>query len=124
MPGTVVATTITDGAMYSTSVTNLVTGSVKAWVYFNGVTPSVFSAYNITSITKVTTGKWYADVRAGVFSNGNYAVAVTCDRGSPSRFAMTDDTSVARTATRFYLACSQYNGGYIDVSQFSVACYG
>lgn len=122
MPGTVVATTITDGN-FRTSVTNLITGSAKAWVYFNGSTAVIKSSYNVTSVVRNTTGSWYINIPAGVFSAGDYGAVVTCGRGSPARFAMTSDSTVARTATRLYLACAFYNGGAADVDDFSVALY-
>lgn len=51
MPGTLVITTLSDGTN-STSATNPIRGSAKAWVNFNGTgTVAIRASYNVSSIT-------------------------------------------------------------------------
>jgi len=48
---------------------------VKAWVVFNGSNGTIKSNLNVTSVTRVSTGRYRIDIESGVFSNGNFAVA-------------------------------------------------
>ena len=55
---TLTTTTISDGTN-STSATNCIQGSAKAWVAFNGVTsPSIRASYNVSSVTRYSTGQY------------------------------------------------------------------
>jgi len=51
MAGTLVITTLSDGTN-STSATNAIQGSAKAWVNFNGTTATVRASYNVLSVTR------------------------------------------------------------------------
>jgi hypothetical protein len=97
MPGTLVISTLSDGTN-STSSTNCIQGSAKAWVNFNGTgtvstNQTIRSSYNVSSVFKNATGvytvnfttpfttsytaiasgsKWYG----GGGNDGNNSVAV------------------------------------------------
>ena len=76
MAGTLTISQLSDG-VNSTSVTNAIQGSAKAWVNFNGslstpITPR--ASYNISSITKNTTGDYTLNF-TNAFVDTNYAVA-------------------------------------------------
>lgn len=78
MAGTITAGTLSDGSN-STSTTNCIQGSAKAWVNFNGTvaTPgSIRSSYNVASITRSTTGTFDV-VFTNAFADANYAVDAT-----------------------------------------------
>jgi len=60
LAGTTTITTLSDGTN-STSSTNCIQGSAKAWVQFNGSTAAIAAAYNVTSITKNSTGNFTAN---------------------------------------------------------------
>jgi hypothetical protein len=75
---TLALTTLSDGTN-STSSTNAIQGSAKAWVNFNGTvaTPSTIRAsYNVTSITKNATGDYTINF-TNAFADNNYAVVGT-----------------------------------------------
>ena len=56
MPGILTLSTLSDGTN-STSATNAIQGSAKAWVNFNGTgTVAIRSAFNVSSITDNGTG--------------------------------------------------------------------
>jgi beta-galactosidase GanA len=76
MAGTLTISTLSDGTN-STSATNCISGSAKAWVNFNGTTatPSTIRAsYNVTSVTKLGTGQYQVNF-TNALVDGNYAVA-------------------------------------------------
>lgn len=59
MAGKLVADTIEDGSANSTSMTDAVMGSARAWVNFNGTgTVAIRNSYNVTSITDNGTGQY------------------------------------------------------------------
>lgn len=75
MAGTLVATTLSDGTN-STSTTNAIQGSAKAWVNFNGVpaSPTIRASYNVSSVTKITTGAYTVSF-TNALPDANYCVS-------------------------------------------------
>jgi hypothetical protein len=67
---TLVAQTISNGTV-STSSANVIQGSAKAWVNFNGSSAAIRASYNVSSITKVTTGTYVANF-TNALSDTNY----------------------------------------------------
>jgi hypothetical protein len=58
MAGTIVSSTISDGTN-STSTTNCIRGSAKAWLNFNGTTtPVINGSFNVSSVTRASTGNY------------------------------------------------------------------
>ena len=104
MPGTLVITTLSDGTN-STSATNPIQGSAKAWVNFNGTvaTPSTIRAsYNVTSVTKNGTGDYTVNF-TNAFADANYCSVGSCaDAGSiaSARVVAFRQNSATTTSTR------------------------
>jgi hypothetical protein len=74
MPGTLVITTLSDGTN-STSATNPIQGSAKAWVNFNGTgTVAIRASYNVSSITDNGTGSYTVNF-TNAMPDVNYSVA-------------------------------------------------
>jgi hypothetical protein len=74
MPGTLVITTLSDGTN-STSSTNCIQGSAKAWVQFVGGSPATInSSYNVSSVTYQSTGRYYVTF-TNAFADANYVYA-------------------------------------------------
>ena len=73
---TLTTTTISDGTN-STSATNCIQGSAKAWICFKlDTTPTIRASYNVSSVTYVSTG--IANVNfTNAMSDTNYAVTTT-----------------------------------------------
>jgi len=67
---TLTNTTISDGTN-STSSTNCIQGSAKAWVNFTSTT--VRASYNVTSVTRASAGQYTVNF-TNAFSDTNYAV--------------------------------------------------
>ena len=72
---TLTSTTLSDGTN-STSSTNCIQGSAKAWVNFNGVSGAVARAsYNISSLTRASAGTYTINF-TNALSDANYCVVV------------------------------------------------
>jgi hypothetical protein len=73
---TLVAQTISNGTV-STSSANVIQGSAKAWVNFNGTgTVAIRSSYNVSSITDNGTGDYTINFTTAM-PNANYSLVAT-----------------------------------------------
>ena len=69
---TLVAQTISNGTV-STSSANVIQGSAKAWVNFDGTgTPSIRASYNVSSITDNGTGDYTVNF-TNALADANYS---------------------------------------------------
>jgi len=57
MAGTLTISTLSDGTN-STSTTNCIQGSAKAWASYNGSAQTINKSYNVSSITYNSTGNY------------------------------------------------------------------
>ena len=74
MAGTLTISTLSDGTN-STSSTNCIQGSAKAWVNFDGTgTVAIRASYNVSSITDNGTGDYTVNF-TNALVDANYAVA-------------------------------------------------
>jgi hypothetical protein len=72
MAGTLTISTLSDGTN-STSATNCIQGSAKAWVNFDGTgTVAIRASYNVSSITDNGTGDYTVNF-TNAFANSNYS---------------------------------------------------
>lgn len=77
MAGTLTISTLSDGTN-STSATNCIQGSAKAWVNFNGTgTVAIRASYNVSSITDNGTGDYTVNF-TNALPDANYCVASVC----------------------------------------------
>ena len=74
MAGTLTISTLSDGTN-STSATNCIQGSAKAWGRFNSLsgTPVIAASYNVSSITRASAGDYTVNF-TNALSDTNYAV--------------------------------------------------
>jgi hypothetical protein len=80
MAGTLVITTLSDGTN-STSATNCIQGSAKAWVNFAGASGTRNSSYNVSSVTRNATGQYTINY-TNAFSAATYCVVGTLDNNT------------------------------------------
>lgn len=76
MAGTLTISTLSDGTN-STSATNCIQGSAKAWVNFNGASgasPTIRASYNVSSVTRNSTGNYTVSF-TNAFANVNFVIA-------------------------------------------------
>jgi hypothetical protein len=77
MAGTLTISTLSDGTN-STSATNPILGSAKAWVNFNGTsTVAIRASYNVSSVTDNGTGLYTVNFTTAMPNNNYAAVAST-----------------------------------------------
>ena len=123
MPGTLTISTLSDGTN-STSATNCIKGSAKAWVNFNGVTTATIRAsYNVSSVTRNGTGDYTVNF-ATALSDANYAITGSTI-GSGAGLEFLDSRGVANTTTtaRFGVAKSS-TSSLVDDSSISIIVCG
>ena len=80
MAGTLTISTLSDGTN-STSSTNCIQGSAKAWVNFNGTvaTPSTIrSSYNVSSVTRTATGTYTVNF-TNALADANFSAMLSLD---------------------------------------------
>ena len=77
MAGTLTISTLSDGTN-STSTTNCIKGSAKAWILYNGSAQTVLGSFNISSVTYVGVGQYTLNFTTAM-ANANYsAVGIGC----------------------------------------------
>ena len=88
MAGTLTISTLSDGAN-STSSTNCIQGSAKAWVNWNGYgAASIRASYNVSSVTYVGAGNYVVNY-TNAFADANYVVTLAGRRyNSDSNFGV------------------------------------
>ena len=127
MAGTLTISTLSDGTN-STSSTNCIQGSAKAWVNFDGTvaTPSTIRAsYNVSSITKTTTGQYTVNF-TNAFADNNYVIAGSTGfaaAGTGFLALPVSLTSGTYTTTTAPITTCTSNTGYFDGYRTSVAFF-
>lgn len=125
MAGTLTISTLSDGTN-STSSTNCIQGSAKAWVNFCGgrlgTAGAIRASYNVSSITVLGTGNYTINF-TNALSDANYSVSgAVCyggDVASTARY-LTISSAVAPTSSACSVSTAYANGG-IDNNQIVTA---
>lgn len=130
MAGTLVLDTLQNGAgTASTSADNVINGSAKAWVNFNGIpTVAIRASYNVSSITRNGTGDYTVNF-TNAFADANYSVTAipTLSPGNgttiPSfAYGIAAAAEVAPTASAFrfstVIGVSSYDNKYNCLAVF------
>lgn len=120
MPGSITAGTITidtlsDGTN-STSATNPIRGSAKAWVNFNLATSAVRQSFNVSSITYIGTANAQVNF-TNAMTDANFAALTNCETGT----AIPNVTGYNASYVQVYFP--YYNGPFVNPSFVSVAVF-
>jgi len=83
MAGTIVSDTVQDGTGNSCSTTAVIKGCAKVWVYWDGASSTVYGSYNVTSVTRNSTGVYTINFTTAL-SSSNYAVLVVAGNSNNS----------------------------------------
>ena len=121
MAGTIVSDTIQDGAGASTTTTNVINGCAKAWVNFNGSTATRNAYYNVSSITRNSTGNYTVNF-TNAFADANYCISVRAFTTTNGAWGIGGAGS-AFTTTSCTFYCQDYDTTYTDYPYVSVACF-
>jgi hypothetical protein len=123
---TLVAQTISNGTV-STSSANVIQGSAKAWVNYDGVNASIRRSFNVSSVTRTTTGQ-YAVNFTNALADANYATVTSSSSinngtyGKFSNIVGVTGTTVTPT-TSSVTVFSTYTGGLYNEDYISVAVF-
>jgi len=132
MAGTLTISTLSDGTN-STSSTNCIQGSAKAWIRYNGSTASIIGSYNVSSVTVASAGNYTINF-TNALPNANYTtiasvanistacglvnIGTTGPNGNSNNFSSGNITTTGVKITVFNISQAQGNSEYV-----SVACY-
>jgi len=121
---TLVAQTISNGTV-STSSANVIQGSAKAWVNFNGTgTVAIRASYNVSSITDNGTGDYTINF-TNALPNANYSMAGSSLLASGVIGVVCENSIGAiKTTTAYRIAgINTVAQAYADMSFVSVAIF-
>lgn len=132
MPGTLTITTLSDGTN-STSATNCIQGSARAWINFNGSSTGVIRAqYNVSAITYLAAGQFRITF-ASAMTDANYVVvfgAGGADQGRGQLYLLPTANGVTgtpegtnKTATFVEVGGNQSTNPNAALPSFNVAIY-
>jgi len=107
MAGTLTISTLSDGTN-STSATNCIQGSAKAWLNYNGSGSSIRGSYNVSSVTVNGTGNYTVNFTTAM-ANANYAANVTCNFDNSA--GLTDGAVGTQAAASCKILCHDIAGG-------------
>ena len=117
MAGTIVANTInTDTGIYTTL--NALNGVAKAWVNFVGSSGTVNSSFNVSSVTRNSSGNYTVNF-ANAMPNANYAVQATFGQASVSTPYAPQVVTGSQTTTSSVVAAFGF-----DPTNFYVTYFG
>lgn len=127
MAGTLTISTLSDGTN-STSATNCIQGSAKAWVRWTGSTGTITSSYNVSSVTRNSSG-YYTINLTNAMANANYAgyVSTSATSGGTSIVAnvfMNTGNPEAPTSSAFKVSLfARPDGSNVDGTYVSAFIY-
>jgi hypothetical protein len=126
MAGTLTISTLSDGTN-STSATNPIKGSAKAWVNYNGATQTINSSFNVSSVTYNATGNYTINFTTAMSNiyysvvNGYHNETSGYDSFSTSTYVangFASTTTACKVASRFSSA-----GVFVNLDQIGVAVF-
>ena len=124
MAGTVVASYLNDGTT-SGSTTDMVKGSARAWVNFNGTgTVAIRASYNVSSITDNGVGFYTINLTNPLVDINGCVVGVACDSATNDVGNFNQWISgVISSTTSVVVASVYYANGYQDNAYNQVAVF-
>jgi len=122
MAGTLTISTLSDGTN-STSSTNCIQGSAKAWICYKGTaTVAIRSSYNVSSVTVNGTGDYTINLTTAL-ANTNFAVSA-CASDEGSFGSIVTEVGSARTTSATRIQTFANNGtSAVDVAFLGVSIF-
>ena len=118
--GKVKTTTIADELdTESTAVTNVINGSAKAWINFNGEgTVAIRRSFNVTSIVDNGTGIYTVNFTTSM-PDANYSTLVTLEQAEFAAMGSPSTSSVMVYCVRRTDTLSRTDNAFMNVAVFS-----
>jgi hypothetical protein len=127
MAGTLTISTLSDGTN-STSATNCIQGSAKAWAKFNN-SGTISASYNVSSITVNSTG-YYTVNLTNAMANADYSPIATCAASTGSNanivatvFSDNNGNAITPTTTTYAVNTGVYGVGNFATRFICTAIY-
>ena len=122
MAGTLTIATLSDGTN-STSSTNCIQGSAKAWISYNGVAQTISASFNVSSVTYNGTGDYTINFTTSM-ANANYAVTGSCNIGTTNYgLILSPNRTTAPTTSAVRVVTAATNGTFYDCAYTYVAIF-
>jgi hypothetical protein len=121
MAGTITVSTISDGTN-STSSTNCIQGSAKAWVNFVGSSGSINSSYNVSSVTRSAAGT-YAVNFTTAFSDAKYVYFITGQRDSTTSKGIVGQGYGTQTTSALNIYTYDLSASLLDWFQTNISVF-
>lgn len=103
---------------------NGMTGIAKAWVRFAGASGTISSSFNVSSVTRSSTGT-YAISFTTTLSDANYSISGAATAVSTATPSIVSVSSATAPTTSALTVFTQNDGGtLIDASSISVQVHG
>jgi aspartokinase len=121
MAGTLTISTLSDGTS-STSATDIVKGSARAWVNFNGIpTVAIRASYNVSSVTRNGAGDYTVNF-TNAMVDANYSVQIMASSNNNGGISIYYSDTRATTNTRVSAGYQPYIGpaGFYDCNTVMV----
>jgi hypothetical protein len=112
---TLVAQTISNGTV-STSSANVIQGSAKAWVNFDGSGGAIRNSFNVSSITVIGTGQYTVNFTTAM-PNTNYVPLCGADWGGGQNIGT---GTLTTTSVNVY---TRSGGSFTDYPRFDVTVF-
>jgi hypothetical protein len=125
MAGTLTISTLSDGTN-STSSTNCIQGSAKAWINYKGTaTRAINASYNVSSVTFNSTGNYtinFTNAMTDANYNAVFGSAYYASGSGPSNFGEFWAGTRSTTALQIAMQTSSASA-YVDVPVVSVTIF-
>jgi hypothetical protein len=120
MAGTLTISTLSDGTN-STSSTNCIQGSAKAWVIFDGTSGTRRASYNVSSVTRSTTGQYVINF-TNALTDANYTFNISGTTPG-SAFMFGSGALSTPTTTSLSIGTQNPSTSYTDYTYTSVVIF-
>jgi hypothetical protein len=125
MAGTLTISTLSDGTN-STSSTNCIRGSARAWVFYNGNTQTVQNSYGVSSVTYQGTGLYLVNWTTA-FPTVYYALVTGVNKGDSNNdmnaVCQTGTTGGRQQTTTYATLSTGYTSNFQNTQQVCVAAF-
>lgn len=108
MAGTLTISTLSDGTN-STSSTNCIQGSAKAWVRFVGSSGSINASYNVSSVTRNAAGNYTVNL-TNALSDANYSVSLSASKDGYNASSAVGSAASTYTASAYQFYVTGISG--------------
>ena len=122
MAGTLTISTLSDGTN-STSSTNCIQGSAKAWVNFASSSGTVSASYNVSSVTRSGVGLYIINFTSA-FADTKYIPVIggECIYGVTS-VAVVNSNIATKSTTQLGIICVNSTFSLADLNNINVAVF-